>query len=324
MTVTVPGLVDLQVNGVHGIDITAEPERLWEVAAVLPAYGVTAFLPTVITSPASVRERALQALAAGRPADVPAGATPLGLHFEGPMIAASRKGAHPQQWIAEPSLSLVEGWSRDAGVAMVTIAPELPGALEVITALSSRGVVVSLGHTSASSIAPAVAAGARCMTHLFNAMPPLHHRAPGPVGEALDSAVVAGVIVDGQHLDDSVVRLAWRLLGPMRFLLVSDATSALGLSGQAVLGDQVVDVVDSAVRLADGTLAGSSSSLLDCLERLVAVTGCSLSDAVAAAHAVPCFLLGVSRDTDRVELSDSFEVVRTVVEGEVVYEAVSA
>jgi len=323
-SIELPGLVDLQVNGAHGIDITAEPSRLWEVAAVLPAYGVTAFLPTVITASASTRSEALAALAAGRPPDVPPGAVPLGLHFEGPMIAESHKGAHPAEWLAVPSTSLIEGWSREAGVAMVTLAPELPGALEVIEELVSRGVVVSIGHTAATSVSAAVAAGARCVTHLFNAMPPLHHRDLGPVGAALAGDLVAGVIVDGHHLDDAVARMAWQLLAPERFLLVSDATAALGAPGPSVLGSQSVSVVDSAVRLADGTLAGSSASLLDCMRRLVQVTGCSLESAAHAAHAVPLELLGVERGQDVVVLSPSLEVVRTVVDGEVVYEGVAA
>ena len=108
--VVAPGLIDLQVNGAHGVDITAQPHRLWEVAAALPAYGVTAFLPTLITSSPEARAAALEALAAGRPAGVPAGAVPLGLHFEGPMIAESHKGAHPAHWLAPASLDLVSGW----------------------------------------------------------------------------------------------------------------------------------------------------------------------------------------------------------------------
>ena len=183
---TVSGLVDLQVNGAAGIDLTAEPHRLWEVASALPAYGVVAFVPTVITSDPAAREQALATLAAGPPAGW-TGAEPLGLHFEGPMIAPSRKGAHPEHWLRPPSLDLVDGWSREAGVVMATIAPELPGALEVIERLVSEGVVVSVGHTAADAAAvrAAVEAGARCVTHLGNAMAPMQTREPGPVGVAL-------------------------------------------------------------------------------------------------------------------------------------------
>src|SRR5690242_15219250 len=146
----VPGLVDIQVNGAAGIDLTAEPDRLWEVASALPAYGVVAFVPTVITSDPEARAAALATLAAGPPAGWE-GAEPLGLHFEGPMISRARKGAHPEHWLRPPSLDLVDGWTREAGVVMATIAPELPGALDVIARLVAEGVVVSVGHTEATA-----------------------------------------------------------------------------------------------------------------------------------------------------------------------------
>ena len=299
------GLVDLQVNGAAGIDLTAEPHRLWEVAAALPAYGVVAFVPTVITSDPAARAQALETLAAGPPAGW-AGAEPLGLHFEGPMIAPTRKGAHPEHWLRPPSLDLVDGWSRESGVAMATIAPELPGALEVIERLTAQGVVVSVGHTAASAadVTAAVEAGARCVTHLGNAMPALLPREPGPVGAALGGTdLVAGLIVDGHHLDPLFVRAAWRALGPARFLSVSDTTAALGLpDGPARLGDQDVVVADGTVRLADGTLAGSAASLLDCLRVLIAQTGCSVADAVATATTTPLALLGLPPREETIEV----------------------
>ena len=307
----VSGLVDLQVNGAVGIDLTAEPHRLWEVAAALPAYGVVAFVPTVITSDPDARAQALATLAGGPPAGW-VGAEPLGLHFEGPMIAPTRKGAHPEHWLRAPSLDLVDGWSREAGVVMATIAPELPGALGVIERLVARGVVVSVGHTAAGAadVAAAVEAGARCVTHLGNAMAPLLPREPGPVGVALGGDdLVAGVIVDGHHLDPHFVRAAWRALGPSRFLSVSDTTAALGLpDGPARLGDQEVVVADGTVRLHDGTLAGSAASLLGCLRHLVAQTGCSVEDAVATATATPLALLGLPVREERIELTDDLEL----------------
>jgi len=308
---TVSGLVDLQVNGAGGIDLTAEPDRLWEVAAALPAYGVVAFVPTVITSDPAAREQALDTLAAGAPAGW-TGAEPLGLHFEGPMIAPSRKGAHPVHWLRPPSLDLVDGWSREAGVSMATIAPELPGAVEVIERLVSRGIVVSVGHTAATTaeVAAAVEAGARCVTHLGNAMPPLLSREPGPVGAAFGGDLVAGLIVDGHHLDPLFVRTAWRSLGPDRFLSVSDTTAALGLpDGPARLGDQDVVVFDGTVRLADGTLAGSAASLLECLRILVAQTGCTVDEALATATTTPLALLGLPPREERIRLTDDLELV---------------
>ena len=293
--VVLPGLLDLQVNGVAGIDLTLEPERLWDAAAALPAFGVTAFLPTIITSAPDSRQRALATFRAGPPAGW-AGAVPLGLHLEGPMLAPARKGAHPERLLRHPSPDLVAGWSRDTGVVMVTLAPELPGALDVVEALAGRGVLVSVGHTDATEaqVAEAVARGARLVTHLGNAMPPLQGREPGPVGVALgDRRLVAGVIADGHHLHAATLAAYWHALGPERFLAVTDCTAALGLAdGPARLGDQHVVVRDGTVRLEDGTLAGSAASLPECLRVLHDVTGASLAEAVATCTTTPAALLG--------------------------------
>ena len=321
MTTTVPGLIDLQVNGAMGWDLTAEPERLWDVAAALPRFGVTAFVPTVITSAPAARERALAALAGGPPVGW-RGARPLGWHFEGPMLAQGRKGAHLAQWLAPPSLDLVEHWSREAGVVIVTLAPELPGALDVIEVLVDRGVVVSIGHTEATTgpVAAAVGAGASLVTHLGNAMPPLTAREPGPMGLALAGPhLVAGVIADGVHLAPATLRLAWRTLGE-RFLTVTDATAALGLpDGPTRLGDQDVVLADGAVRLLDGTLAGSAASLPDCLRVIVEQTGATLEEAVASCTTTPARLLGLQRRDDHTVLDDDLSVVATIVDGETVW-----
>ncbi|WP_296606857.1 amidohydrolase family protein [Nocardioides sp.] len=314
MSTVVPGLVDAQVNGAAGIDLTAEPDRLWEVAAALPAYGVVAFVPTIITSDPAARDQALRTLAAGPPAGW-SGAEPLGLHFEGPMIAPTRKGAHPEHWLRPPSLELIDGWSREAGVVIVTIAPELPGAIEVIERLTGRGIVVSVGHTAAgvADVTAALDAGARYLTHLGNAMAPMHAREPGPVGAAFGGdalhSPVAGLIVDGHHLDPRFVRAAWRALGPDRFLSVSDTTAALGMpDGPTRLGEQDVVVSAGTVRLADGTLAGSAASLLDCLRVLVAQTGCTIEEAVATATTTPLGLLGLPPREERIRLTDDLRL----------------
>ena len=320
--IELPGLVDLQVNGAAGHDLTASPDRLWDVAAALPAYGVTAFVPTVITADPAVPAEALAVLRAGPPLGW-VGAVPLGLHVEGPMLAPARKGAHPGPWLRDPSVELVAGWSAEAGVVMVTLAPELPDALAVIKELVSRGVVVSVGHTEATAaqVAAAVDAGARCVTHLGNAMPPMRSREPGPVGVALGgSDLVAGLIVDGHHLDPLFVRAAWRALAPDRFLLVSDTTAALGRpDGASVLGDQSIVVADGTVRLADGTLAGSAASLLDGLRTLVRTVGVPVEEAAVACTATPLRLLGVSRPNDLTVLTRDLELVATVVDGVLVH-----
>lgn len=325
-----PGLLDLQVNGAAGIDLTLEPERLWEVAAALPRFGVTAFLPTVITSAPDARSRALAVLAGGPPAGW-AGAEPMGLHLEGPMIAPARKGAHPERWLRTPSTALVDGWSRESGVAMVTLAPELPGALDVVEALAAREVVVAVGHTEATAaeVRAAVDRGARVVTHLGNAMPPLGGRAPGPVGAALaDERLVAGVIADGHHLDPATLTAYRKALGADRFLVVTDCTAALGMpDGPARLGDQTVVVADGTVRLDDGTLAGSAADLAQCLGVLRATTGCSLADAVAGCTSVAAGVLGdasrghlgLGARGDLTLVDDDLQVVATVVGGRLLH-----
>jgi N-acetylglucosamine-6-phosphate deacetylase len=326
-----PGLIDLQVNGAVGLDITAQPASLWDVAAALPGYGVTAFAPTVVTAEPATRDAALAALRQGPPLGW-TGAVPLGLHFEGPMLAPTRRGAHPAQLLATPTLDLVAGWSRDAGVLMATLAPELPDAIEVVEQLCRRGVVVCIGHTESSTdqAAAAVAAGATAVTHLGNAMPPLSAREPGPVGLALAGPdLVCGVIADGHHVHPSTLEVFWRALGPERFLAVSDATAALGIDrGHTHLGTLDVQVADGAVRLADGTLAGSAASLSRCLEVLLSTTRCSVAEAVATATSTPARLIGDGSrgsldrgrrgDVTLVDTSAGFEVVETVVGGEVV------
>lgn len=292
--VVAPGFVDLQCNGAAGADLTAEPERLWEVAAHLPRYGVTAWLPTIVTSPPAIRDRAMAALRAGPPPGW-VGATPLGLHLEGPFLAPDHRGAHPAGLLAAPDRSAVAGWSPAAGVRLVTLAPELPGALDVVRDLVAQGVVVSAGHTGASdeAMAAAVDAGVTWVTHLFNGMAPLHHRRPGVVGAALtDGRLGAGMIVDGIHVHPAAVAIAWRSLGP-RLTLVTDAVAALGAPpGPLRLGGATVTAGPAGVRLPDGTLAGSDLSLDRAVRNLMAFTGCSLTEAVRAATVAPCAVLG--------------------------------
>jgi N-acetylglucosamine-6-phosphate deacetylase len=329
-----PGLIDLQVNGAAGVDVTAEPDRLWEVAAALPAHGVTSFLPTLVTTDARTRDRALTTLAAGRPDAVPAGARPLGLHFEGPMLSPLRPGVHDRDLLREPSADLIAGWSAEAGLAMVTIAPELPGALEVIDELVARGVLVSVGHTAATlaQVQAATAAGARAITHLFNAMPGLDHREPGPVGAVLGSAdLIAGVIVDGLHVHPVTVAAAYRALGPHRFLAISDTTSALDQpDGLSRLGGRQVVIGDGAVRTADGGgLAGSAIGLDECVRLLARFVGLTPVEALMAATTVPANLLGRS-DLGRLQPGSVADVVlldpqlrpmATIVGGRVLHDA---
>ncbi|MEO7430212.1 MAG: N-acetylglucosamine-6-phosphate deacetylase [Acidimicrobiales bacterium] len=327
----VSGFIDLQCNGGLGIDLASNPERLWDLGAQLPRWGVTAWLPTIVTTPPGIVERALATLAAGPPPGW-VGAEPLGLHLEGPFLSPAKRGAHPAALLRPATMAAIDGWSRAAGVALVTLAPELEGALEVIEALVERGVVVSLGHSAATAdqAMAGVDAGATWVTHLFNAMVPLHHREPGLAGVALtDERLHVGLIADGIHVDPSVVTVAQRALGD-RLTLVTDAVAALGMpEGRQALGRSEVTVDADGVRLADGTLAGSNLAMDQAVRNLMAFTGCSAEVAVCAGTEAPARVLGderrgtlaVGSRADLVVLDGERRVVATVIGGRIVHDA---
>ena len=327
----VPGFIDLQVNGGFGKDFTPEPESIWEVAAELPRYGVTAFLPTVITSPKETFERAKDVFAIGAPAGF-SGAVPLGLHLEGPFLNVAKKGAHNPVYLQPANLEFVANWSPEKGVRLVTLAPELPGALEVTQSLVERGVRVSAGHSMADyeQAKRGFEAGICYGTHLFNAMPPLQHREPGLIGALFENErLTVGLIADGIHVHPTMVKLAWQILGSNRLTLVSDAMTALGMPpGTYSVGDFDVTVDQKTARLADGTLAGSILSLDQALRNLIQFAGCSLTEALLTITATPADLLGISGQRGRIApgqladlvlLTPDLEVELTIVEGQILY-----
>jgi N-acetylglucosamine-6-phosphate deacetylase len=298
-----PGFIDLQLNGAFGHDFTDDPASIWEVARLLPAFGVTSFLPTIITSPHEKVAQAQAVLAQGPPPDF-VGATPLGLHLEGPFLNPQKRGAHNPAYLRPPDLSLIEHWSPQRGVLLVTLAPELAGAEEVITKLGEQGVVISAGHSMATfeQAGRAFDLGIHYATHLFNAMPPLDHREPGLAGAALDRAnVTAGIIADGIHAHPSMVALAWRSKGPNSLNLVTDAMAALGMPpGTYLLGDHEVISDGISARHADGRLAGSLLSLDQAIRNLVAFTGCPLNQAITTVTQAPASLLGIERQRGKI------------------------
>jgi N-acetylglucosamine-6-phosphate deacetylase len=288
-----PGFVDLQINGGFGIDLLTDPTGMWELGAQLLRTGVTAFLPTIITSPRLVSQAAIEALRL-RPESY-RGAEPLGLHFEGPMLNPDRHGAHPVEHLVAPQLSVIDNWSPENGVTMVTIAPELPGAMPVIAELINRGVVVAAGHTNATSAEAlaAVEAGVSAVTHLFNAMAPLVHRQPNLVGVTLtEPNLVAGLIVDGVHVDPIVVAAAWNAKGPSGIALVTDAVAAMGQPpGDYQFAGRQSTAGESGVRNSDGTLAGSALMMDQAVRNLVEFTGCDIPEALLAASRTPAQLV---------------------------------
>ena len=324
-----PGLVDLQINGGYGHDLQHDPRVVWDLGRKLPRSGVTSFLPTIISGPRSLTRSMLQALRA-RPAGY-CGAEPLGAHFEGPMLSTRHSGAHRHEHLTGASADVINDWHRSTGVTMVTIAPELPNALDVIDELNRRGIVVAGGHSAATTAETlaAIAAGVSTVTHLFNAMAPLGHRSPNLVGVALaDTRLTATMIVDGVHIDPITVTAAWNAKGSAGIALVTDAVAAMGqppgayrLSGTPTVFDGV------SVRTADGVLAGSVLSMNQAAANLAEFTGCDRHEALAAATSTPAGIIGETRRghldpgsiADLVLLDDDYRVQATICGGRVSY-----
>jgi N-acetylglucosamine-6-phosphate deacetylase len=301
-----PGLVDLQVNGGFGLEVGGDAAALRALAARLPATGVTTFLPTVVSADAAHYRAVAAAFAAARGAPGGAAARMPGLHLEGPLLAPARAGAHAVAPIAaaDATLDAVLDELVGAGaVRLVTLAPERPGALARIRALRAAGVVVSLGHTDATfdQAIAGIDAGATLVTHLFNAMSPLSHRAPGAAGAALtDDRVAAALIADGIHVHPAALNVALRAKGPDRLVLVTDATAAAGAPpGRYALAGTPVVSDGQSVRLADGTLAGSALTLDRAVRVMVSLGGARMEDALAMASTVPADLIGLA-DTGRI------------------------
>jgi N-acetylglucosamine-6-phosphate deacetylase len=326
-----PGFIDLQLNGAFGHDFTTAPDTLWDVAARLPHYGVAAFLPTIVTSPPQAIAEAQAVLRGGAPPGF-VGAAPLGLHLEGPFLNPEKRGAHNPAHLRLPAPDAIADWSPQRGMRLVTLAPELPGALEAARTLAERGVVVGAGHSTANyaQARAGLEAGIRYGTHLFNAMPPMDHRAPGLAGALLaDARATVGLIPDGIHLHPSVVTLAWKAKGPQLVNLVTDAIAALGMPpGRYRVGDFEVSTDGVSARLADGRLAGSVLSLDQAVRNLIAFAGCSLAEAVSTVTTTPAALLGLSSERGQIApgfiadlalLASDLHVAATVVRGQVAY-----
>jgi N-acetylglucosamine-6-phosphate deacetylase len=320
----VPGFVDLQVNGFAGVDfLDADAGGYRRAGQALLETGVTAYLPTLITSP----EEHLVAALAEVPADDP---RILGVHLEGPFLSPGRLGTHPASARRDPDPALLERLLDGGPVRLMTLAPELPGADGLIARLLERGVTVSLGHSNATAAQASAAfdQGVRTVTHLFNAMRPFLHRDPGIIGAALArSDVIVQLIVDGIHLAPETAIVTWRA-APGRVALVTDAITAAGETGESngeySLGALDVQVHEGAVRGPEGVLAGSVLTMIEAVRNVHAL-GVPLADAVAAATAVPARVLGlpdlgrldVGLPADVVVLDDNVEIERVLVAGDV-------
>jgi N-acetylglucosamine-6-phosphate deacetylase len=332
----VPGFIDVHIHGAAGYDVMdSSAEALAGISARVAARGTTSLLATTVTASEVATCRAVEAVAAWmeRSKAEPPGNRPsaeiLGVHFEGPFISHARRGVHPEEWIQAPSLSLFRRLlaSAKGSARILTLAPELPGAAELIPEALRAGLVVSLGHTDASyaEAMAAISGGARHAAHVFNAMRPFAHRETGALGAILTSpAVTAELIADGVHVDDAAIRILLAAKGTQGVILVSDGISATGMpEGRYRLGTFEVNVAGGVARNSDGKLAGSTLTLDRALRHMVTL-GISLREALSMLTANPARLLGLAprkgnlvpgADADLVFLDDRLSVTGVMTRG---------
>jgi N-acetylglucosamine-6-phosphate deacetylase len=298
-----PTFLDIHIHGAAGFDVmTAPPAGLSRIQHFLARKGASHYLPTTVTASIDDTLRALAALADAIEAPTPGDeATPIGIHLEGPFLSHAKRGVHPTHLLQPPSIPLFDRFHQAARghVRLLTIAPENPGAIDLIRHAVAQGVRVSLGHTNATAAQAeaAIAVGAASATHTFNAMRPLDHREPGVLGVVLDTpSLFAELICDGVHVAPALVRLWLRLKGE-RAILVTDAISATGMpDGPCTLAGLPVTVANGKAFLTDSpsTLAGSVLTLDRAVANLQAFTGCALEEAVRCASSHPAQMLGLA------------------------------
>jgi len=331
----VPGFVDVHIHGAGGHDVMeGTAEALEIIAATVARHGTTSFVATTVT--ASEIETCERVAGIARfilkSSEFPpreAAAEILGIHFEGPFISKAKRGVHPEEWIVPPSTELLSRFLNEArGTGKIlTLAPELPGAMELIVAARQAGLVISLGHTDATyeQAMAAIEAGATHAAHVFNAMRPFSHRETGVIGAVLTSPKVsAELIADGVHVDEAAMRMLVELKTPERMILVSDGTSATGMpDGKYQLGLFQVEVTGGVCRSAEGKLAGSTLTLDLALRNMVAM-GVPLASALQMVTYNPARQIGVGlrkgtlaagADADLVLLDDKLEIAGVMTRG---------
>lgn len=327
-----PGFVDLHVHGGGGAQFnTRDAAEVQRAAAFHARHGTTALLATTVAAPIGELLDALTAIGAASAAPAAGAAQVLGAHLEGPFLSRRRPGAMEQEHFLLPAEApeAIERLLAGGPVRSISLAPELPGALELTRAAVARGVLVSLAHTDAGApeAEAAIAAGARAVTHAFNAMRPLHHREPGLIGVALErDELTCELICDGVHVDPIVVRLLLRLKGPERTALVTDAIEATGLpDGDYRLGDRAVCVRAGRATLPGAdTIAGATLTMDAAVRNAVRFGEATVADAARMAATTPAELLGIEatkgsiapgRDADLVVLDDDLSLHRVLVRG---------
>lgn len=311
------GLVDIHSHGCIGYDtMTATSSQLDEMRRFLKKEGTTTWFPTTMTAPIDDIAKVTSQSVSDMGGD---GARIGGFHMEGPYISVKYKGAQNAEYIKAPDISEIHTL---AGVSLITVAPELDGVDELIKYCKEKGIVACIGHTDCDE-AQAMRAfeqGASCLTHTFNAMPPLLHRATGPVGAAILSDAYAQVICDGRHIDRAAIIALYRIFGVGRMILISDSMQATGLGdGEYIFGGLKVAVNDGVARCQDGRLAGSTATLFECVKKAIEF-GIPEGDAFKMASETPARLLGLKKgriaegyDAEFIVVSDSGELVDTLI-----------
>ncbi len=318
-----PGLVDIHSHGAAGEDFSdGNPEGLKKILQYEKRCGITSYCPTSMTFP---KERLRQIFASIKGAQTEEGAKVVGINMEGPFLDPAKKGAHVEKWIAAPDVAFVRELNQDADglVRLVTLAPNMDGAEEFIKEMHEE-VCISLGHTAADydCASRAMKLGAHHVTHLYNAMQPFGHRAPGLIGAAMDDPeCMVELICDGYHIHPSAIRAAFRMFGPERVILISDSMRATGMeNGTYELGGQEVTVKDRKAVLKDGTLAGSATNLYGCMCKAVEF-GIPLEQAIMAVTANPARSIGIfdrvgsiriGKQADLLLVSENLELKRVI------------
>lgn len=330
----VPGFIDIHTHGASGYDVMYSTyEDLNSLGIFYASKGVTAYVPTIMTASTDDIINSLENLAGAIRVGTK-GSKILGINLEGPFLNPLRRGAQPQDFIIPPSVDLIDKFIRKSGnsIILVTIAPEAENALEVIEYLKDMKVIPSSGHSDMdySSAMKAFDNGIGHVTHLFNAMSGLNHREPGLPGAALDNdKVTVEIIADCVHISPAVIRLVYKCKKPSNIVLITDSMQGTGLSdGLYTFGSQRVTIRDSIATLADGTLAGSTLTMIDAVRNMVQGIGVPLEDSIRMASANPAKVikafdrkgsLSIGKDADIVILDRNLKVLRTIVEGTTIF-----
>jgi N-acetylglucosamine-6-phosphate deacetylase len=330
-----PGFIDLHIHGAVGVDVnSADAAGLLRVAEFLASHGVSAWLPTLVPGPTEQYKRAIASINEAmqqQREDAVRGARVLGVHYEGPFVSSEQCGAlhreHFRTFKSVAELDSLPTITSEGAVHMITVAPEIECGIELIRELRQRGWVISIGHTRATPqiLDQAKEAGAYHMTHFMNAMSPLHHRAPGPVGWGLlNDDVSLDVIGDGIHLDPMMLKVLLRCVTPSRLSLISDAIAATGLGdGDYEIWGEKISVENGRTRNARGSIAGSVITMLDTVKKMLSL-GASECDVAHMAAMNPARLLGIDNEcgsieegkrADLVALNDRGEVQLTITNG---------